>query len=77
MGVTDRIWGALVSIIKLEDKVTQQTAAMKSQQAKIENLTERVIRLETMLEIALSVRAAALPAPFPAAALGKPKQHRE
>jgi hypothetical protein len=77
MGVTDRIWGALVSIIKLEDKVTQQTAAMKSQQAKIENLTERVIRLETMLEIALSVRGAALPAPLPAAALGKPKQHRE
>ena len=77
MGVTDRIWGALVSIIKLEDKVTQQTAAMKSQQAKIENLTERVIRLETMLEIALSVRGAALPPPFPAAALGKPKPHRE
>jgi len=50
---------------------------MKSQQAKIENLTERVIRLETMLEIALSVRGAALPAPLPAAALGKPKQHRE
>jgi hypothetical protein len=61
----------------MEDKVTQQTAAMKSQQAKIENLTERVIRLETMLEIALSVRGVALPAPINAAALGKPKQHRE
>ncbi len=76
MGVTDRIWGALVAVIKLEDKVTQQTAAMKSQQAKIENLTERVIRLETMLEIALSVRGATLPSP-PPPALTKLKPHRD
>jgi hypothetical protein len=73
MGVTDRVWGALVSVIKLEDKVSQQSAAMKSQQAKIENLIERVIRLETMLEIALSVRGTALPPP----ALNKPKPHRD
>ena len=76
MGMTDRVWGALVSVIKLEDKVSQQSAAMKSQQAKIENLTERVIRLETMLEIALSVRGTALP-PLPLSpALNKPKPHR-
>jgi hypothetical protein len=74
MGVTDRVWGALVSVIKLEDKVSQQSAAMKSQQAKIENLIERVIRLETMLEIALSVRGTALPPP---PALNKPKPHRD
>ncbi len=77
MGVTDRIWGALVSVIKLEDKVAHQTAAMKSQQAKIENLTERVIRLETMLEIALSVRGAPLPSPIAPTSLPKPKQIRE
>ncbi len=76
MGVTDRVWGALVSVIKLEDKVSQQSAAMKSQQAKIENLTERVIRLETMLEIALSVRGTALPPPSPPA-LMRPKSQRE
>lgn len=77
MGVTDRVWGALVSVIKLEDKVSQQSAAMKSQQAKIENLTERVIRLETMLEIALSVRGAALPPPRLPPALTRPKPHRD
>ncbi len=81
MGVTDRVWGALVSVIKLEDKVSQQSAAMKSQQAKIENLTERVIRLETMLEIALSVRGTALPPPprpptLPPA-LNRPKPQRD
>jgi hypothetical protein len=54
MGVTERIWNALTSMIKLEDKVTRQSEAIKSQQVKIENLTERVIRLETALEIGLA-----------------------
>jgi hypothetical protein len=54
MGVTERIWNALTSMIKLEDKVTRQSEAIKSQQTKIENLTERVIRLETALEIGLA-----------------------
>lgn len=51
MSVTDRVWGALTSMIKLEDKVTRQSEALKAQQAKIENLTERVIRLEAQLEL--------------------------
>jgi hypothetical protein len=53
MGVTDRVWGALTSMIKLEDKVIRQNEVIKSQQAKIENLTERVIKLETTLELLL------------------------
>lgn len=51
MGVTDKIWGALTSMIKLEDKVNRQSEAMKSQQARIEDLTGRVIRLEAHLEL--------------------------
>ena len=51
MSVTDRVWGALTSVIKLEDKVTRQSEALKSQQQKIEDLTARVIRLETQLEL--------------------------
>jgi cell division protein FtsB len=51
MGVTERVWGALTSMIKLEDKVTRQNEAIKAQQAKIENLTERIIRLEAQLEL--------------------------
>ncbi|WP_309625769.1 hypothetical protein [Methylibium sp.] len=51
MGVTDRVWGAFTSMIKLEDKVSRQSEAMKLQQMKIEDLTGRVIRLETQLEI--------------------------
>ena len=51
MGVTEKIWGALSSMIKLEDKVNGQSEAMKAQQAKIEELTGRVIRLETQLDM--------------------------
>ncbi len=51
MGVTDRVWGALTSMIKLEDRVVRQSEVIKTQQEKIESLTERVIRLETTLEL--------------------------
>ena len=51
MGVTEKVWGALSSMIKLEDKVNRQAEAMKAQQAKIEELTGRVIRLEAQLEL--------------------------
>lgn len=51
MSVADRVWNALTAMIKLEDKVTRQAAALKDQQAKIEHLTARVIRLEAQLEL--------------------------
>jgi hypothetical protein len=51
MGVTDRVWAALTSMIKLEDKVNRQAEAMKAQQTRIEDLTGRVIRLEAQLEL--------------------------
>ncbi len=54
MSMTDKLWEAFSTVIKLNDKVIAQAAAMATQQAKIEDLTARVIRLETALEIALS-----------------------
>ncbi len=51
MSVTDRLWGALTSMIKREDKATRQAEALKAQQSKIEDLTSRVIRLEAKLEL--------------------------
>jgi cell division protein FtsB len=58
MGVTERVWNALTSMIKLEDRVVRQSEAIKAQQAKIENLTERVIRLEAQLELLTSAALA-------------------
>jgi hypothetical protein len=54
MGMTEKVWGALTSMIKLEDKVNRQSEATKSQQMKIEDLTGRVIRLETQLDMLIT-----------------------
>jgi len=52
-GITGRIWSALATVIKLEDKVIRQSKALRQQQIRIENLTERMIKLETLLEVML------------------------
>jgi hypothetical protein len=54
MGVAERVWSALTAMIKLEDKVSRQNDAIRTQQSKIEDLTERVIRLEAQLELLTS-----------------------
>jgi hypothetical protein len=56
MSMMDKLWDAFSTVIKMNDKVVSQAAAMAAQQAKIEDLTARVIRLETALEIVLSNR---------------------
>lgn len=54
MALGDRVWDALTTVIKMNDKVERLAELTKAQQAKIEDLTARVIRLETALEIALA-----------------------
>ena len=54
MGVTDKMWNALTTVIRMNDKVERLAATVSAQQQKIESLTERVIRLETALEIGLA-----------------------
>lgn len=54
MGVTEKMWDAITTVIKMNDNVERMAATMKMQQQKLESLTERVIRLETVLELALA-----------------------
>lgn len=54
MGVADKMWDAITTVIKMNDKVERVAATIVVQQQKIEVLTERVIRLETALEIGLA-----------------------
>jgi hypothetical protein len=54
MGITEKMWDAMTTVIKMNDKVERMAGAIKAQQEKIEILTERVIRLEATLEIVLS-----------------------
>jgi len=56
MGVSDKLWDALTTVIKMNDRVVAMSAQMQAQQHKIEDLTARVIRLETALEIALATQ---------------------
>jgi hypothetical protein len=58
MSMMDGLWDAFSTVIKMNDKVVRlaRRPAMAAQQAKIEDLTARVIRLETALEIVLSAR---------------------
>ena len=57
MGITEKMWDAITTVIKMNDKVERLAGTVKTQQDKIENLTERVIRLETSLEITLASRS--------------------
>jgi hypothetical protein len=59
MSVVDKLWDAVSTVIKMNDKVVRVAAILDAQQGKIEDLTARVIRLETALEIALSARGPA------------------
>jgi hypothetical protein len=56
MSVAERVWDALAAVLRMNDKVEQMSAVVATQQDKIERLTERVIRLETALELALVAR---------------------
>lgn len=60
MSMTDKLWRAFSTAIKMNDKVVNLASMAVAQQAKIEELTARVIRLETALEIALTGSAAAI-----------------
>lgn len=53
MGITEKMWDGITRVIRMDTKVEALVAAVKNQQIRIEGLTERAIRLETVLEIAL------------------------
>ncbi len=56
MGVTEKMWDAITRVIRMDAKVEGLAEAVKEQQVRIEDLSGRVIRLETALEIALKTR---------------------
>ena len=54
MAIGEKLWDALATVIKMNDKIVSLSGQMQAQQNKIEDLTARVIRLETALELALA-----------------------
>ena len=62
MGVTEKMWDGITKVIRMDARVEGLAEAVKEQQARIEDLTGRVIRLETALEIALTTQGNKRPA---------------
>jgi hypothetical protein len=58
MGIADRLWAVVTTIIKMNDKVLFLSSALQVQQNKFEGLTERVIRLEATLDLIIRASAA-------------------
>jgi hypothetical protein len=56
MGISEKVWDVLTTVIKMDDKVERMADTIKGQQMRIEDLTMRVVRLETALEIALAAQ---------------------
>jgi len=56
MGISEKMWEGISRVIRMDAKVESLASAVKDQQSRIEDLTGRIIRLETALEFALSVR---------------------
>jgi hypothetical protein len=61
MGVTEKILDGITTVIRMNDKVERLSGVVRNQQEKIESLTERLIRIETMLELALAAKAGQRP----------------
>ena len=53
MGITEKMLDGITRVIKMDSKVESLAHTVVEQQRKIEDLTGRIIRLETALEIAL------------------------
>ncbi len=53
MSVVDKMWDGIAKVIRMDTKVEALAESVKDQQSRIEDLTGRVIRLETALEIAM------------------------
>lgn len=56
MSVGDKLWDALTTVIRMNDRIVALSGHVQTQQQRIEDLTARVIRLETALELALAAK---------------------
>ena len=54
MSALEKVLDGLMRVIRMNDKVEALAVTVIQQQARLEDVTARVIRLETALEIALS-----------------------
>ena len=56
MSVTKKMLDGITKVILMNERLKGVTATVAEHQQRLENLTERIVRLETALEIGLSSR---------------------
>lgn len=61
MGVADKMWDAITTVIKLNDKVERMAETIKTQQQKIESMNERLMRLEMAIQMGIARPGTAAP----------------
>lgn len=61
MGMADKVWDTLTQVIKMNDRVISLSAQVSALATEMREMDRRLVRLETMLELAL--RGRTLPPP--------------
>jgi hypothetical protein len=57
MGITNKMWDAITTVIRMNDKVERMADTIKAQQQRIESMNERLIRLEVALQLGMTRQA--------------------
>lgn len=54
MSIADKIWNALAQVIKMNEQVVRLSVQVKDLASETRDMDKRLVRLETMLELALA-----------------------
>jgi hypothetical protein len=54
MGITGKMWDAITTVVRMNDKVERMVDTIKTQQQRIESMNERLIRLEMALQLGIA-----------------------
>lgn len=57
--IADKIWDALAQVIKMNEQVVRLSAQVKDLASEMREVDKRLVRLETMLELALASKGSA------------------
>ena len=63
MGIADKMWDALATVIRMNDKIEGMSKTIAAQQTKIEDLTGRLIHLEATLQVLMQLSGVKLTSP--------------
>lgn len=63
MSLGERVWDTFKTVVQMKDRIAALTDAVRTQQTRIEELTGRMIRLETTIALLLREQGPSLDPP--------------